>query len=603
VIRPSNPLIPTLLLAPLTLLAQQPTPPPQIPLRAQANLVLLDVTVTINQTPMHGLPKDRFHLTDNGRPQQITIFEEHKPSDAPAIVRPPYLGPNTYSNLPQFTVGAAANVLLLDALNTPVADQQFVRSEMIKYLRNIPPGTPIAIFTLASRLRMLQGFTADASTLASLLKGKNTNSNPSAILNPQFDQQTTDQANGMAAFGADANAIAGVQQFQADLASFQTDLRVDITLDAMQTLARYLNHIPGRKNLIWFSGSFPLSIEPDASLQVSSEASRNYSDQLRTTDALLATARVAVYPVDARGLMPLPSTTAANDFSSGNMTGPMSATSGRSGRGRPPASSSAGASDAAIKADAKFLRQTEVEHDSMRQIAEETGGHAFLDTNGIKQAVASVVANGSSYYTIGYTPDFKKNDGSFHHLNLTVDGGFQTSYRRGYFADDPAHSAIPPQSPQTLLTSAATQGAPPISDILFKVRVQPADPDPNPTPTATPAPADTTRHLLVPTKRYALDYGIPARPLAFDLTPDGVHHAHLEFVIVAYNADGKRLNMLDQNADLTLPPDLYAKILKTGVPMHLEIDLPTGQVYLRVVVHDLENARLGALEIPLTIPK
>ena len=35
----------------------------------------------------------------------------------------------------------------------------------------------------------------------------------------------------------------------------------------MNQLARGLQHLPGRKNLIWFSGSFPINILPDGDLQ------------------------------------------------------------------------------------------------------------------------------------------------------------------------------------------------------------------------------------------------------------------------------------------------------------------------------------------------
>ena len=75
------------------------------------------------------------------------------------------LPPHTYSNAPHYAITSAANVLLLDALNTPLSDQVYVRQRMLKYLHTIPPGTRIAVFTLSSRLRMVEGFTTDSSTL------------------------------------------------------------------------------------------------------------------------------------------------------------------------------------------------------------------------------------------------------------------------------------------------------------------------------------------------------------------------------------------------------------------------------------------------------
>src|SRR5579863_2699456 len=77
---------------------------------------------------------------------------------------------HVYTNFPITQNADAVNVLLLDALNTPSRDQTFVHSQMIKYLKTIPAGTRIAIFTLASRLRMLQGVTSDSSELLAVLK-------------------------------------------------------------------------------------------------------------------------------------------------------------------------------------------------------------------------------------------------------------------------------------------------------------------------------------------------------------------------------------------------------------------------------------------------
>src|SRR5271170_5579572 len=96
-----------------------PTPPG--PLQVQANLVLVDVVVTSNGNAVPGLTKNSFHLLENGNPQQISVFEEHKPENPAAVVTMPDLPPNTYSDFPQFAVTSAVNVLLLDALNTPLS--------------------------------------------------------------------------------------------------------------------------------------------------------------------------------------------------------------------------------------------------------------------------------------------------------------------------------------------------------------------------------------------------------------------------------------------------------------------------------------------------
>jgi VWFA-related protein len=564
----------------------QQTPESAPTLKTQANLVLVDVVVTGNDGKVVGaLPKDRFHLTDNGKSQALTVFEEHKPGVAPAVERPMQLGPNVYSNTPVYAIDSAANVILIDALNTPLADQTYVRDEMMAYLKRIPQGTRIAVFTLSSRLRMIEGFTTDASALSRALATKDA-LKQSGLYDPQFDQTVLSQGDTLAEMGLGAEALANMRQFEADYTTFQVDLRERITLSAFQSLARYLGTIPGRKNLVWFSGSFPIELGPDPSQESPFQTQRDYSADIKLTDAMLSQARVAVYPIDGRGLMLSPATLAQNNYANTSLVG-----SSGTGRGKAMGglSAMAGPGAKAIKADSKFVHDTKVEHGTMQQIAEETGGAAFFDTNGLKEAVARAIENGSHYYTVGYVPDFKANDGSYHRIDVKVDGGLQAEYRRGYINLRSPTQPVNPASEQGQLAAALEQGAPPVSDLLFKVRVQPAD--------------AASQQNNAKSQRYALDYGIPANRLGYQLTPTGERDLHLELIAMAYNLDGKKIGSVDQNAVLKLTPDLYEKTQEYGILLHQELDLPLGDAVLRIVVRDLDGKRLGALEVPVVVKK
>ena len=55
-------------------------------------------------------------------------------------------------------------MLMLDALNTQLGDQISVRKQMVDYLKNIQPGPQLAIFTLTSKLRLVEGFVRSKST-------------------------------------------------------------------------------------------------------------------------------------------------------------------------------------------------------------------------------------------------------------------------------------------------------------------------------------------------------------------------------------------------------------------------------------------------------
>src|SRR5579859_2058170 len=223
-------------------------------IKTQVRRVLVDVVVTdAKDAPVTGLKQKDFEVLEDGKPQIVATFEEHKGA-APREIKLPPMPPNVYTNFPTTQVPDSVNVLLLDALNTPSNDQVYVREQMIKYLKGVPAGTRIAIFALAAHLRMLQGFTTDSSELLAALNRGTGEAHPSALLQSEVekdaDQRRLDFMQENAA-GPPANAratsgqppasdpISAAQQFLADAAVQLTNARIDLTLEALEQLARY----------------------------------------------------------------------------------------------------------------------------------------------------------------------------------------------------------------------------------------------------------------------------------------------------------------------------------------------------------------------------
>jgi VWFA-related protein len=575
-------------------------------LHANANLVLVDVVVSERGNAVHGLDRRRFHIFEDGKEQTITSFDEHQPAaGSTALPKTASLPPNTYTNVPVYPEAPAVNVLLLDALNTPMSDQLEARRQMILYLGKIPPGTSMAVFTLSSRLRLIEGFTTDVAQLIRAVQNKKGAAQASNVLDSQtgngMDNVIADTAAGAGVTnprgGATAQAameqmaLPYMQQFAAEVTAFQVDERVKMTLNAMQQLARYLSGVPGRKNLIWFSGSFPIALTPDASLISPFSIMRNYEDEIKETSKLLSSARVAVYPVDARGLLMMPG------FQASAM-GP-----GTTGLG----GTSTGVRNTdphiPINTTARFTQQTEAEQTAMKQIAEETGGQAYLDTNGLKDALESAVNNGASYYTVGYAPPGKL-DGLFRKIQVYLDdaGTDKFSYRRGYYADSPDRPSTHNPGEPSLMTSATLLGAPPATQVLFLARVLP-DSDPLFQDANLPkAPAgEMSATLKGPVHRYIVDLTLEPHSITYVETPDGTHKAEIEFVLAAYDAETTRINYLDTSAQLNFRDQRYARVMATGIPVRLALDLPLGQISLRIAVHDLSAGRAGSLEIPVAV--
>ena len=565
---------------------------------ANANLVLLDVVVTDRGSAVHGIERSRFHILEDGKEQAISSFEEHQPAPTSAEAwKPVVLPPHTYSNAPLYPQATAFNVLLLDGLNTPVDRQTDVRKQMIEYMGKIAPGTSLAVFTLSSRLRMITGFTTDASQLTKALQSGKVTPRTSDVtgsgLSVSSDTDTT--LDNLTGSGASADWGSMLEQWEVDAAAFQDDERVRMTLDAFQQLALYLGAIPGRKNIIWFSASFPIGLDPEASMRNGFDAERMYASAIRETSENLAAARVSVYPVDARGLMNLSTVDAS--YTPGGSIG--SGASGGFGRVRAP-----GMGNSPMASDTHNAMVTNAEEEaSMRQIAKETGGKAYINTNGLRDAVADAIQNGSSYYTIAYIPENKNFNGSFRKLQVRVDGGgLNLAYRDGYYADPTSKIAAHDATQNTPILAAMLKGAPPATQILFNTRVLPAsDPHFRDTKFSTTPAGENAAELKGPLHRTIVDLLVDPRGLDFATTADGTRQDNVEFILVAYDSDGKRVNYVDRPAPLGLDAGLYAKVRASGFPVRMELDLPAGNFSLRIAVYDLNSGHIGSLEVPLAV--
>jgi VWFA-related protein len=561
-------------------------------LHANSNLVLVDVTVMDHGKPVHGLDRSRFHISEDGHEKVIAAFDEHQPHAAPPDVESTKaelaaLPPRTVTNLPLYPDTGAINVLLLDALNTPVASQADGRAQFIEFLSTIKPGTPFAIFTLTNRLRLIEGFTMDPARLAAAFKNNKTLPSQSIPLEEQksekedLEQEIARREELPVKMKVTIDAL---KQFENDETTAKTGERVRMTLEAFSELARYLGAIPGRKNLLWFSGSFPITLDPDPH-ENSWNAGRNvesYANQIRRTDDLLTASRVAVYPIDDRGWLTSPNVDATYE---------------------PTSSSVLHAGQSLKDADSNFLTQNSEEHDTLSIIAEETGGRAFYNTNDLKNAVAEAVEDGASFYTIAYDPGAEKQDGSFRRIKVSVNGGnYKLAYRDGYYADRGPAEHGPNGS--GLVVSAILHGAPPSTQIVITARVLPST-DAQLKDVALPnGPAgQMATGIKGPRHLYVVDLGADSHSLTFIDLPDGDHAAKIGFILVAYDADGTRVNYQDQTMEITLKPKQYDVIMAQGLRARMFIDLPQSPGYLRVAVQDVNADRVGSLEVPVSVAK
>ena len=554
--------------------------------KSNVRLVLVDVVVTNSKgNAVTGLHTEDFEVLEDGKPQTISTFEEHHGAP-PTQIKLPTLPPHVYTNFPLTQTADSVNVVLLDALNTPSRDQTYVHAQMIRYLKTIPSGTRVAIFTLASRLRMLQGVTTDSSELLAVLNRSKAGTQPSALLPSDVEKDANQRmidfmiensaapGSGKAPVSlamAAVDPINAMKQFLGDSAAFQTEQRIGITLEALQQLARYLSSVPGRKNLIWFSGSFPVGILPNPDQVDPFTVTASFEHDMRKTADLLTASQVALYPVAAEGL-------ASDEANQANST--------EIGEKRP---------SLAMRDQVKNLQagaaDRDSNHNAMQELAQDTGGQAFYNSNGLNDVLARVVNNGTRYYSLTYSPSNPTMDGKFRHIQVKLLKGKDTlAYRRGYYADDLATALAGGQKPDTdPLLMLMGRNLPDYSQILYKIKVLPADPQPAP----DAARIGSNTDMKGPFTRYGVDFAIAPQDLKLDPSSDGGRHGGIEIVLLAYDREGKPLNFVVTKGDVNLDPELWASVLQVGIQIHKEIDVPQEYVYLRTGIYDLRSNTAG----------
>ena len=526
----------------LTSRRQQP-PNSGITLHVTTREAVVDVIVTDSDgKPVSGLKQSDFTVKEDGKPESIRSFKETgaaSPAPGPEAVTltPRKLPPNVYTNLHATPDSGPVNIILLDVLHSTPKDMVYGKTATIDYLKSMPQGTQVAIFAWSDNkgFRLLQGLTTNGAAAAAAV---------TALDVEWVAYHATDRYCGLADCKAVPHSHYGIT-------------------DVIDRIAAYVSGIKGRKSLMWLAGPVPIKCnETDQSVAV-------------LFDSLMA-AQVAVYPVDPGGLFNDPAVSVLNHVS--NIT------------------VNTGAQVAA--AGMQFLKQTGCDELGMEAVAQATGGAAYYNNNDLKSEIAKVVDQGNHYYTLTYVPPPFANDARYHSIDIKVDRpGLHLTYRKGFAAEDPAKP--PPNSGPQLMQASMGSGAPPATQLLFDVRVQPSTEPAHPTDPPVMGTLDP-KLKKSPLTRYSFLYLVPVSQIAFSDASDQVHSGSIEFDIAAYDSDGKLVTLRSQTMKLPLTPEEYASFLKQPFQFFQQIDLPPGPITLRVGVLDGVSQRVGTLEIPLT---
>ncbi len=385
---------------------------------ANANLVIIDANVRDKSGKVvPDLKKSDFTVLEDGKPQSISVFEFQRleadeklppvPASKPvpetqANAKPPTAkapavpAPRKPATPGPTTTSAAAPVIryqdrrlvamLFDYSTMGIPEQNRVQENALKFIREqMKPNDVVCIlYAGTAPVKIVQDFTTDKDRLEEVVKS--------------FALGAASELAGLAGNGGDSTTGEDTgTAFNADETEFNI-FNTDKQLATLETASKMLAAFPEKKALLYFSSGISKSgFDNQASLDKATNAAKR--------------ANVALYPIDARGLV---ASAPAGDASAAASRGTSALTG------------------------SQMQSQRDTFNDSqetLSTLAYDTGGKLFVDDNDLALGMEKARDDISSYYIIGYYSTNVKMDGKYRRVEVKLANNIQAKidYRSGYF--------------------------------------------------------------------------------------------------------------------------------------------------------------------------
>ena len=541
---------------------------PTYKLEVERNLVLLRAVVrdAKGQT-ISNLKREDFRLFDNGKPQDISHFSVVIPSAAPTPIgesqrkiteegAPPEseLSPDS----PQRFLG-----LYFDDVHMVFGDVARVRDAADAYLaETLTPGDRVGIFT-ASGLGNVD-FTEDRKKLHEALF--RLRSRPKVVEEIQpcpdiFDYQAyliIHQHNSFAEEAAveetlrcryqnDRNFIAPAR-IEAQSAAFQKLERyrsdTEGVLRGLEEVVRRMAYVPGQRSIVLVSPGF-LAVSDELRIEgIVDRALRN---------------QVVISSLDAQGLF----TSIPLGDASMNPVVVLD---------RPDLMGH--------KMEFQQLALT-LRSEPLRQLAADTGGFYFRNSNDYKQGFHRAGALPEAYYSLAFSPVGLKLDGRFHSVGIKLVNypSLAVEARRGYFAPAKSQDAvarIKEEITQALFSQDELSGIPLEVHTQFFKRNE----------------LETILSILM---------HMDLRFVQFRHV-DGRNLNDLTVVTALFDRNGNYVAGREKRVEFKLLDSSLEKMVQDGLTMRTSFNVKPGTYLVRQVVRDTEGARISGSTRTVEIP-
>jgi len=566
----------------------QPQSAPGVTFQTEVTYVDVDASVTDEQGKFVGnLAKEDFQVFEDGKPQKIDTFSlveiPLERQDRFLFMEKPVRS-DVKSNRRPFS--GRLYVIVLDDLDVSPFRTGLVRKFAREFVEKYFGANDLAAVVYTSgRSDASQEFTNDPQLLLAAIDkflGRRLRSEALDTIDAHYTQLVT-QGTQNEEDASQATTLGDKLSSTRSPGEMERGYRARGVLDTLKNLSEFLSSVRGRrKALLLFSEGIDYPLNDVFGTNSGSDVMR------ATQDAITAAARANVnfFTLDPRGLIGM-----STEFI--EMQGSAMPEVLGSAAGTPTSSVTP------FNGQKDLLAEMRVSQDSLRSLAEETGGMAAINANSLTPAFERIVDGNSRYYVLGYYPPTHPRDGRFHKIEVRVSRpGLKVAARKGYASargktpeerkrDEEARRARDARKPLADNTSAELRdvlGSPlPQSGLTFTVQAA--------------AFRNTRKDASV-----ALAIDMDGDRLPFNRQPDGLFANQVELSLFNVSEEGKAQRGVRAMLNLTIRPDTYQRVQTDGVRANPRIILPPGRYQLRVGARESLNGRTGSVFYDLQVP-
>src|SRR5215467_11848609 len=522
--------------------------------KSSTSLVVLDVTVKDRSgKDISGLKKEDFVVLEDGKPQNISVFERQTLDGEPLPALPAQLATRPAKEAPKpaeakpavakaQTINTAAPgkiqyqdkrlmVMFFDFSSMPPVDQIRAQKAALKFLNTqMTASDLVSIMTFANALEVKQDFTADRDLLTQTIKS--------------FQIGAGSDLSAVAATGDDTTGEDNGDAFVPDDTEFNI-FNTDMKLAALESAAKMLANLPEKKALVYFSSG------------VSKTGVENQS-QLRSTVNAAVRANVAFYPIDARGLTADPpggDASHATSRGSGMFSG---------------------------QAQGSQREKMNDQQETLVTLASDTGGKALLDNNDLSMGLVEAQNAVRSYYIVGYYSSNDKSDGKYRKLQVKIASQPQAKldFRSGYFGPK-TFGNFTSADKETQLSEALMMGDP-ITDLPLALEID---------------------YFRVSRTTYFIPIAVKIPGSEISFARKGTNETtEFDFIGQVRDSKGKLVANVRDGIKVKLDAANAAQAGRRSFEYDTGFTLPPGDYRLKFLARENQSGKMGTFETTFQVP-